>query len=123
MDSHEVKIHDAVAFGEIIKDWAINRGSVPRTIGQFRQMVSGAVVELGEGFENHEEITFFDAPPRGNLNIVLPAVSDLTDETPVNYPLHPFYSELAFDGRDPNITDIDAFRSARIADYVMRKCV
>ncbi len=122
MADFNIKINNFERFGELIKEWATNPSSLPRTVGEFRQKVApGVVVELGSDFKDEDDLAVFLAPSKRTLSLVLPHPDDLSDPIPQPYPLPEFYDD-AYNG-SPNIPNPEVFRSKRIADYVMRKCV
>ena len=124
MTRQDMEIRDFEAFGRIIIEWAKNPDDAPRRVGEFRDKVAENIVFLGGSFANDDPIDLFQAPPHSRLSLMLPHPDDLTEMPDgEEYPLPGFYQLMAFGGMQPNITDNNDFRSCRIADYVMRKCV
>lgn len=122
MADFDIIINNFEEFGNMIRAWATDSSSMPRTIGQFRaQVASGLLVELGPGFKDEDDLAIFLAPSKRTVSLVLPHPDDLADAIPGPYPLPGFYDQAY--GGAPSIPDNEVFRSKRIADYVMRKCV
>ncbi len=134
-NAYEIVIHDWRAFGEIIKYWSRSPETKPATIKDLKATVPSAVLEVGAGYKDDDAIVYCMPPAMSTaLSFVIPHVDDISEPIPAGtYPLPGFYSEEAFDGREPNIafgaTEEEAqkraeiFRSCRIADYAGNKCM
>ena len=124
VEDYSVVIGDWLTFGDLVKFWASNPEAVPQSVGQFKDQVPEAVVRLGMDFKDSDPIQTTHLPPKTKLSLVLPDPVDLEPLAPgQSYPLPDFYSLMAFDRRPDSIEDTEEFRSCRIADYAMRKCV
>ena len=121
MADFKITIDGPEEFGNLIQDWSKDLSLKPATVGEFRALVPERIVKLGAGFLNADLIEYFKAPPKSKVSIVLPDESDLGDPIPDPYPLADFYDEVY--GGSPTIPDNEVFRSKRISDYVMKKCV
>jgi len=128
-EKFKMEILDYLALGEKIREWSVNRDNAPKTIGDLLKPEYNSIVRLGAGFEEPakqlEEIVYIDAPPTGTVSIVIPNKDDLQIEPEKPYPIPNFYDVIY--QNSPTLPDddveIDKFRSRRIADYAMNKCV
>ena len=122
-----MEILDYLALGGKIREWSENRDNAPKTIADLLKAEYSGIVRLGVGFQKPakqaEEIVYFEAPPTGTISIVIPNKDDLQIVPEKPYPMPNFY-DVVYQG-SPNIpdTEVDNFRSRRIADYALRKCV
>ncbi len=114
-------------FGAIVRRWAAGQEPVPATVGAFRAAVSATIAEVGPGYADDEAIHIARMPSmEDQLSLVLPDTRDLEGALPAgNWPLPDFYSALAFEGAPIVVDEADkeAFKSSRIADYCVAKCM
>lgn len=114
-------------FGDIVRRWAAGQDPVPVTVGDFRAAVSAAIAEVGPGYKDDEALFIARMPAmEDQLSLVLPDTRDLEGALPAgNWPLPDFYSVMAFEGAAIVVEEADkeAFKSSRIADYCVAKCM
>lgn len=111
------------AVGNKIREWSENPDSAPRTVGQLKAQL-GANITV-EHFQDDEPLTLIFLPPTSTAHLVVPHFSDLGHELHDGYVPPDFYSTIAFGDRPADVAEADRerFRSCRIADYSMAKCV
>ncbi len=119
----EIKIECYLVMGQFIRHWATGKVSRPDTIEDLKKDY-GAYITLGPGFKDTDKIQYLPAAPANTVSIVLPDASDLELPPENPYPLPDFY-DAVYSKERPKIPKDKAeeFRSRRIADYAMRKCV
>ncbi len=123
MDPYEIKIKNYLEMGEILQGWARNADTVPATVGDFRAQVPSNVAELADEFKDEDPLQIFNAPDQKVVSIMLPHPDDLDLPPPSPYTLPDFYDE-AYDATLVTPPEEEHnFRSKRIADYALRKCV
>lgn len=124
MEDFTIVVNDYQKFGELIRAWAADRSTIPVTVKDFRDQVSnGKIVTLGKGFKDGDLIQLLE-PKLRTVSLIVPDVKDLAP-LPANVPYDlPVFYEEAFHA-EPDIPEDEKenFRSKRIADYAMRKCV
>ncbi len=123
MDPYEIKIKNYLKMGEVLQGWARDAKSVPKTVGDFRAQVPSNVAELAEEFKDTELLQIFNAPDQKVVSIMLPHPDDLDLPPPSPYTLPDFYDEAYNATLVTPSEEEHNFRSKRIADYALRKCV
>jgi hypothetical protein len=131
-----IEIYKWQEFGERIADWANGKYPRPARVRDLIELIENVdvavgglrgIMEIGPGFREPEKldenITYFEAPNEESLGVLMPHPDDLKKDPPPEdqYILPSFYDRVY--GHEPNITNSENFRSERIADYAMRKCV
>lgn len=136
-EKYKIEIHDYQKLGERIADWANGDRPRPARVMDLIELIENvspddgglkSVIELGPGFyepaKQLENVTYFDAPDEETISVLIPHPKDLAKPAPPEATYRPpiFYNRLY--GHAPNPpADSAVFRSERIGDYAMRKCV
>ncbi|WP_299693588.1 hypothetical protein [uncultured Tateyamaria sp.] len=134
-DPYEIRILNFQQLGERVADWATGEKPRPARIKDLIALLDVAfddgglrnVMALGAGFheadKQDENISYLRATPSESISVLLPHPEDLAKDPPTEdeYELPDFYNRVY--NSEPNIVNSKNFRSERIADYAMRKCV
>jgi hypothetical protein len=118
------RVLDWVRFGSMVKKWSERSVPEPATVRDLVPLASDGVIAFDPGYDLNEPIICIRLPPASaGVNLTLPDPADIAMDLGVgDYPLPELYSRQAFQNADPYITDKEAFRNSRIADYCVSKC-
>ncbi len=129
-----IEIKNFQRWGRLVKTWSTGVNHigdnenypVPTTIAEFKRQLTlaGAEATVPDGYETIQVVQgdlknlCIRLPPK----VMIEAAEHELATDPAGYPLPWFYSQFAFEGKEPKVVDKMHFHDMRIGDYTISNC-